>query len=175
MLLTSTNKFVQLQYANQDARLYGIDLSGHVPLAKTGAGEFGVKGLLNYTNGKNLDTGDGLYNVMPLNATLTMTHKLGGWDNGVEVVMVKGKTDVSEVRNEIRTPGYSLLNLRGSYSWKQASINFGVENVFDRLYYLPSGGAYTGQGKTMSINGIPWGIAVPGMGRSFYTGVTVKF
>ncbi len=174
MLVTSTNKFVQLQYVNQDARLYGIDLSGHMPLAKTGAGEFGVKGLLNYTNGKNLETGDGLYNIMPLNATLTMTQKVGGWDNGVEVVMVKSKTDVSEVRNEIRTPGYSLLNLRGSYSWKQASVNFGVENVFDRLYYLPTGGAYTGQGMTMSINGIPWGIAVPGMGRSFYTGVTVK-
>jgi iron complex outermembrane receptor protein len=27
----------------------------------------------------------------------------------------------------------------------------------------------------MSYNGIPWGIAVPGMGRSLYAGVTVKF
>jgi len=174
---TATTQFVQLKYANQDARLYGIDISGRMPLASTGVGEFGMKGLLNYTNGKNLDTGDGLYNIMPLNGTLTMTHKLGGWDNGVEVVMVKGKTDISEVRNEITTPGYSLLNLRGSYSWKQASVNFGVENVFDRLYYLPTGGAYTGQGRTMSINdpSIPWGIVVPGMGRSIYTGVTVKF
>jgi iron complex outermembrane receptor protein len=28
---------------------------------------------------------------------------------------------------------------------------------------------------TMSINGIPPGIAVPGMGRSIYVGVNVKF
>jgi len=46
--------------------------------------------------------------------------------------------------------------------------------VFDRLYYLPLGGAYTGQGTTMMINAIPWGIAVPGMGRSVYTGVSFK-
>jgi len=27
----------------------------------------------------------------------------------------------------------------------------------------------------MSINGVPWGIAVPGMGRSLYAGLTVDF
>ena len=40
---------------------------------------------------------------------------------------------------------------------------------------LIAGGTYTGQGTTMGINSIPWGIAVPGMGRSFYAGVNVKF
>ena len=45
----------------------------------------------------------------------------------------------------------------------------------DRPEWLPTGGTYTGQGTTMSINGIPWGIGVPGAGRSFYTGVNVSF
>ena len=130
---------------------------------------------MGYTNGRNRDTGDDLYNIMPLNAKLALTHKLGGWDNAIEVIAVKAKDDVSDVRNEIRTPGYSLVNLRGSYSWKQVRVDFGVENLFDRKYFLPTGGAYTGQGTTMSITGVPWGIAVPGMGRSFYTGVTLKF
>ena len=169
------NQFTVLRYTNQSARLYGLDLSGHMPLAKTGWGDWGVKGLLSYTNGENRDTGDDLYNIMPLNAKLTLTHKSGGWDNGVELVMVKSKNDTSVVRNEIETSGYSLLNLRGSYSWKQARIDFGVENLFDRSYDLPTGGAYTGQGATMGINAIPWGIAVPGMGRSVYAGVSYKF
>ena len=52
-----------LKYSNQTARLYGIDLSAHAPLASTGWGDFGLEGLLAYTRGKNLDTGDGLYNV----------------------------------------------------------------------------------------------------------------
>ena len=173
------NQFTVLKYVNQSARLYGVDLSGKMPLARTGIGEFGLKGLLNYTNGKNRDTDDDLYNIMPLNARLTLTQRYGGWDNGAELVMVAAKNDVSDARNEITTPGYSLLNLRGSYSWKQARVDFGIENVFDRHYYLPLGGAYAGQGTTMANPALPnypqWGTAVPGMGRSIYAGVSVKF
>jgi iron complex outermembrane receptor protein len=171
----AANQFTVLKYTNQSARLYGIDLSGKLPLAKNGWGEWGLKGLLNYTNGKNRTTGDDLYNIMPLNTKLTLTQKYGGWDNGIELVLVKDKNKVSAMRNEIRTPGYSLVNLRASYSWKQARFDVGIENLFDRHYYLPTGGAYTGQGTTMSITSIPWGIAVPGMGRSLYTGLSYKF
>lgn len=187
----TTSKFVIMKYVNQTARLYGLDLSGKMPLGKTSVGAFGLKGVLNYTNGKNTDTGDGLYNIMPLNAKLSITHKQGGWDDAVELAMVKAKDDVSQARNEVKTPGYALVNLRGSYAWKKARLDFGVENLFDRQYYLPLGGAYTGEGATMSFNreggnvsssamgtsgtASLWGTAVPGPGRSFYAGVTVKF
>jgi iron complex outermembrane receptor protein len=169
-----TNQFVVLKFTNQSARLYGIDLSGRMPLAKTGLGELGLKGLLNYTNGKNRDTGDELYNIMPLNAKLTLTQKLGGWDNGVELLMADAKSKVSDARNEIKTPGYGLVNLRASYSWKQTRVDFGVENLFNKFYSLPLGGAYTGQGTTMGL-ALPWNVAVPGMGRSLYAGVNYKF
>ena len=170
-----TNKFSVLKYMNQSARLYGVNLSGHMPLAQTSWGEFGVKGLLNYTKGTNEDTGDGLYNIMPLNAKLAVTQKMGGWNNSAELALVQAKDEVSTTRNEIKTPGYALANLRGSYSWKTVRLDFGVENLFDKFYYLPTGGAYTGQGTTMSIAGTPYGVAVPGMGRSIYVGVNVKF
>ncbi|MBL8421740.1 MAG: TonB-dependent receptor [Dechloromonas sp.] len=172
---TTTNQFVVLQYANQSAELYGIDVSGRMPLASTDFGDFGLTGLLAYTHGKNLDTDEGLYNIMPFNGKLALTHALGGWNGAVEVVAVAAKDDVSDVRNEIKTAGYGLTNLRGSYTWKQVRIDLGVDNLFDKFYALPLGGAYTGQGTTMMLNGIPWGIAVPGMGRSIYTGVTFKF
>ncbi|MDD2741451.1 MAG: TonB-dependent receptor [Rhodocyclaceae bacterium] len=174
---TTTNQFVVLEYANQSARLYGLDLSGYMPLGKSVAGDFTLKGLLNYTNGKNEDTGDELYNIMPLNAKLVIGQKLSGWDNAVELVAVKGKDDGSDVRNEIKTPGYGLTNLRASYTWKRVRLDFGVENLFDKLYTLPQGGAYVGQGTTMATNAasMPWGIGVPGMGRSLYTGVNIKF
>jgi iron complex outermembrane receptor protein len=112
---------------------------------------------------------------MPLNGRFTLTHQKAGWDNAVEWVVVDSKKDGSDVRNEIDTSGYSLLNLRSSHSWNQVRLDLGVENLFDRSYALPTGGAYTGQGRTMSINGIPWGIAVPGMGRSAYIGINVQF
>lgn len=174
-----TGQFTVLKFANQSARLYGLDLSGKLPLAKNGLGEWGIKGLLNYARGKNRSTGDDLYNIMPLNAKLTLTQKRGGWDNGLELVIVKNKDKVSDVRNEIKTPGYSLVNLRASYSWQKARVDFGIENLFDRKYFLPLGGAYTGQGTTMTNPALPnypqWGTAVPGMGRSFYVGVKYKF
>ncbi len=174
-----TNKFSVLKYMNQSAKLYGVNLSGHMPLAKTGVGEFGVKGLLNYTKGTNEDTGDNLYNIMPLNSKLAVTHTTGGWANSAELVLVSAKDDVNAMRNEIKTPGYSLVNLRGSYAWKTVRLDFGVENLFDKFYYLPTGGAYAGQGTTMTNPALPnypqWGTAVPGMGRSIYVGVNVKF
>ncbi len=174
-----TDKFSVLKYANQSARLYGIDLSGQMPVAKTGWGNFALKGLLNYTKGSNRDTGDNLYNIMPLNAKISLTHQKSGWDNSAELVMVDAKDDISAMRNEIKTPGYGLVNLRGSYAWKRVRVDFGIENLFDKFYYLPTGGAYTGQGTTMTNPALPnypqWGTAVPGMGRSIYAGLNVKF
>lgn len=194
---TRTTGFVKLTYANQTARLYGIDISGRMPLGKSSIGDLGLKGLLNYTNGKNTDTGDDLYNIMPLNAKLALTHQTGSWSNLVELVAVKSKDDVSDVRNEIKTPGYSLINLRSSYSMQKLRLDFGIENLFDRKYYLPLGGAYTGEGATMSLNneagtvspatiGVSgsygtsgsasmWGTAVPGPGRTLYASINYKF
>lgn len=174
---STSNQFVVLKYANQSARLYGLDLSGYMPLASNGLGDFGLKGLLNYTKGENRDTSGNLYNIMPLNAKMALGHKMGGWDSAIELALVKGKDEISEVRNEIRTPGYGLTNLRTSYTWKQVRVDFGIENLFDKLYYSPLGGAYVGQGTTMMTNSasMPWGIAVPGMGRSIYSGINVKF
>ncbi len=170
-----TDQFVVLRYANQTARLYGLDLSGRAALGHTAWGDWELQGALGYTRGRNLDTGHDLYNVMPLHAKLTLAHQLGGWNNRIEWEGVAAKDHVSTPRNEIRTPGYGLLHLRSSYEWKNLRLDVGVENALNKLYYLPLGGAYAGQGKTMGINAIPWGIAVPGPGRSFYVGVKMKF
>jgi iron complex outermembrane receptor protein len=184
---TVTNKFVKLQYANQSARIYGLDIAGKMPLGHNDLGNWGLRGQISYTNGTNMDTGDGLYNIMPLAGKAALTQQIGGWNNALEVIGVKGKHRVSEVRNEVETAGYALVNLRTSYTWSRVRFDFGVENLFDQMYYMPLGGAYTGQGATMSLNrevGVIgtnggtqslWGLAVPGAGRSLYAGVNVKF
>lgn len=173
---TATTGFVYLQFANQSARLYGMDVSGRFLLAKTGDyGNFTATGVLNFVRGTNRTTDDNLYNIMPLNAKLAVVQRMGNWTNTVEAQLVEAKTNVSQVRNELKTGGYGLLNLRSSYAWKQARLDIGVENLLDKNYALPLGGAYTGQGKTMSGTDVPWGVAVPGMGRSIYTSLTVKF
>ena len=99
--------------------------------------------MISYTNGRDLSLNTGLYNIMPFNGKLALIHKLGGWQGAAEFVGVSAKDDVSAERNEMKTPGYGLFNLRGAYAWDNIHLNFGVENVLNRLYYLPLGGAYT--------------------------------
>jgi iron complex outermembrane receptor protein len=174
--LTATTGFVYLQFVNQSASLYGIDVSGYYLLANTrDYGSFTATGVLSYVRGENQTTNDNLYNIMPLNGTLALVHRLGRFKSTVEGQLVDGKTQVSQTRNELKTGGYGLLNLRTSYEWKMVRLDAGVENLLDTYYALPMGGAYTGQGATMSAYGIPWGIPVPGPGRSFYVAATATF
>lgn len=124
---------------------------------------------MGYVKGVNTDTDDNLYNIMPLNVRLALEHTLGGWSNSVEFEGVAAKTKVSSNRNEIKTPAYGLMHLRTGYEWENFSINAGIENVFDKLYQLPLGGA------DMADTGSKWGINVFGPGRSYVVGATVTF
>jgi iron complex outermembrane receptor protein len=174
--VTATTGFVLLQYVNQSAHLYGVDLSGNLLLIESGSyGSLTGTALLNYVRGENRTTGDNLYNIMPLNTKLAVVHRLGGWSNTAEFQAVADKENVSHVRNEVQTGGYSLFNLRSSYEWKYARLDFGIENLFNRFYSMPLGGAYVGQGSSMTTNGIPWGVPVPGMGRSFNFALNMHF
>lgn len=111
---------------------------------------------------------------MPLNAKLGLEHKLGAWKSLLEVKMVAAKDDVQAIRNEVETGGYSLMNFYTSYDWKNARFDLGLENIFDRKYADPLGGAYLGQGATMG-RGVPHGTQVPGMGRSVNIGLTLFY
>lgn len=174
--VTTTTGFVLLQYVNQSAQLYGVDLSGNLLLVESGSyGSVTGTALLNYVRGENRTTGDNLYNIMPFNTKLAVVHHLGGLTNTIEFQAVADKDNVSQVRNEVRTGGYGLLNLRSSYEWKYARLDIGIENVLNRFYSMPLGGAYIGQGASMTTNGIPWGVPVPGMGRSFNASLNVHF
>jgi iron complex outermembrane receptor protein len=172
---TRTTGFVYLQLVNQSARIYGVDISGHYVLADSEKyGRFTATGVMNFTDGKNRDSNDNLYNIMPLNATLAAEHWFGNWSNTLEWQIVDGKDKVSEVRHELETAGYGLLNLRGSYEWSRVRLDYGIENLLDKFYAHPLGGAYVGEGNVMSA-GATWGIPVPGMGRTVFGGVTLTF
>jgi iron complex outermembrane recepter protein len=171
-----SNQFNVLQYVNQSAQLYGVNVSNRTSLWRSRTyGDFTETGLLSYTRGKNLTTGNNLYEMMPLNAKLGLTQHLGQWTNSMEAQFVAKKHRVSQIRNEVPTGAYSLFNIRSSYRWKNLRLNAGIDNLLNKSYSLPMGGAYLGQGRTMAINGVTWGIPVPGMGRSVYVGSSYTF
>ncbi|MBZ5697508.1 MAG: TonB-dependent receptor [Acidobacteriia bacterium] len=170
----ATTGFVNLQFANHGARLYGVDVSGRLPLGgSVQLGHFVLRGVLGYVRGKNLDTGNNLYHMMPVNAKLSLEHRRGNWSSAFDFQAVDAKKDVQAVRNELRTAGYALANLHTSYEWNLADraslrLDAGIDNLGNRNYVLPLGGRYWVGDKTGSSS-------VPGMGRTFYAGLTFEF
>lgn len=173
---TATDAFVLLQYTNVSAQLYGLDLSGRLLLAE-GKSWGTLTGSLaaSFVRGDNLTAGGGLFNVMPLNGTLALVHQLGTWTNTAEIQAVARKSHVSKVRNEIPTDPYGLVNLRSSYAWDFLRIDAAIENLLNGFHPNPLGGAYLGQGPSMSTTGILWGVAVPGPARSFHLALNFDF
>ncbi len=163
--------FVQLRFANRDAELYGVDVSGSLALwQSSSAGTAKLTGTASWLRGRNLDDGGSLYHQMPFNATFALEHRLGGWESTVELAVVADKNRVDATRNESRTNGYALVNLRTGYAWGKYRLGLDVQNLFDKGYDLPLGGMSLGDYKaTGDLR------PVPGRGRSFNIGLTAKF
>lgn len=169
-----SNGFVKLRFANHDAILFGANLSASATLHEDErVGAFRLSGVVGWVHGRNLDTGGSLYHMMPVNALLTVEHRLGGWSSAVELQATARKDRVDALRNEPETPGYALVNLRTGYEWGNVRIDAGVENLFDQTYHPPLGGI----GYADYRAGGSQGTAGPllGPGRSFVAGMTVKF
>jgi iron complex outermembrane receptor protein len=174
--LTAPQAFVFLQYVNQPARLYGVDLDATWKIGTFApVGSFTLSGLLGYVRGENRATNDGLYDIMPVQGMLALAHERGGWSNRIELRGVGEKRRLSRVRNELETASHALIDLRSSWQGKHLRLDVSLENVLDQAYDLPLGGAYVGQGLTMSPYTTPWGIAVPGPGRSVNVAVSAAF
>lgn len=178
---TANNSFVYLQYANHDARLWGVDVSGRARLYKDNTlGEFATHTSMSYVRGERMDNGDNLYHMMPFNMKLSLDHRLHDWQSAIEMQFVDGKDDVQAVRNETETPSYILLNARTGYEWGPVRLDVGLDNVLDKQYYHPLAGAYLGDRYGMNPTApanvtVPWGRNIPGMGRSAFVGVTIKY
>lgn len=163
-----------LQFANHDARLYGFDISGKVGLWENeGLGRGQLNASAGYVNGKNIDTGNSLYHMMPLHGKLALEQKIAGWTNAVEFELVNGKTEIDPVRKEPKTQGYGLVNLRTAYKWKNLQVDLGIMNLFDRFYNLPLGGINYDE-NLANRRLVPFD-PLAGQGRSINIGITQTF
>ena len=170
MCPTRTDGFANLSFANQGAKLWGWDLSAQRELLRSDAlGSVSGSMLMSYLKAINTTTQSALYNTMPFTAKFGLNQRMGAWNHRAEVQWVDAKSDVSIIRNEQKTAAYALVNVRTSYSWKQARLDVGIDNLLDRFYAHPQGGAYVGQ------RPMTWGIPVPGAGRSIFVGVNFNF
>ncbi|MDR3468485.1 MAG: TonB-dependent receptor plug domain-containing protein [Xanthobacteraceae bacterium] len=175
--LTAQSGFVNLRFANHDAQLYGVNLVSQLALwdnTQSGRGVF--RATLNYVRGERTDGVD-LYHMMPINGKLALDHTLDHWTNSIELQLVGAKDDVSQVHNELTTPAYALVNLRTGYQWQNARFDFGIDNLLNKYYYLPLGGADLVDHTMVSMMGSSpmYGFNVAGPGRSYNTRLSLQF
>jgi iron complex outermembrane receptor protein len=163
--------FVQLQFANQEAELYGVDVSGAIDLVRGENGDATrLTGKLSWQRGNNLADGGPLYRQMPLNGRLALEHRQGPFELSAELEWVSDKTRVDATRNEPVTQGYALVNLGAAYSLGKVRFSVEAENLFDKAYALPLGGMSLGDyGATGDLR------VVPGRGRSINLGMSTRF
>jgi len=165
----------QLLFASHRARLYGADVSAFYALANTPeAGVFRLTGSGGFVRGDDLSTQTNLYHMMPLHGTIGLEHQRGQWSSALEFRAVDRKTEVDTTRLEPQTPSYTILNLRTAYDWQSVRLDFAITNLLGRQYENPLGGTWQSDLYPPGFPG-PTFHPLPAAGRSFDTGVTVKF
>jgi iron complex outermembrane receptor protein len=157
-----------LRFENMDrADLYGAEAGASYQCCE----QLAVSGHVSYVRGENHDTDDDLYRIAPLRGTVALEHKLGGWENRAEVVLVARQGDVADFNGELKTPGYVLLNLRSGYRFNESVLlTAGIENVTDKDYADHLHGINRVAGSNVAV-----GARLPGAGRFFYVALNLTF
>lgn len=164
----------QLQFVNEEARLYGVDFHAEGPLwrsAHFGNGRLHLSS--SYVHGENTTDDTPLYHMMPLNTQVTLEQSIGQWTNGLELEAVAEKTRVDPQRMEPQTKGYALVNIRTAYQFKVTRASVSINNLFDKSYAMPLGGVSVDN--YLASNGTEAFAAVRGMGRSINFNISRSF
>ena len=169
-VLRSNGGINYLQFANEDALLFGFDFNADYSLyAGKSFGDVSLHTLGSYTRGHRVDGKADLYHLMPLNMTLSLRHQLSGWSNELALRMVSHKKTVNQLRLEAETAGYALLDFKTTFKWSKFTWELGVSNILDKDYQMPLAGVdlvnYPAASKTAQF----------GMGRSYNTNLVMEF
>ena len=162
-----------LQFANHDAKLYGINLGWKLPLFNDAAwGDWRFRGNASLTRGSRSDGSD-LYRMMPFNALLAIEHSKAAWTNVIETRVVTRKDRVDNNRLEPVTAAYAIVNVRTAYQLsRKTTLSAGISNLFDKAYVEPMGGVYLSGLKSSGMGPL---VGVQGYGRSLDIGVSIGF
>ncbi|MDR7928184.1 TonB-dependent receptor [Acidithiobacillus thiooxidans] len=168
--LHAESGFVYLQFANQTAEIWGINMDSSARLAQTRRyGTFTMSAKAAYVRGDNLSNHTPLYHMMPLNLRLALHQNWGAWRNTIEEQLVAAKNQVDALRNEPQTAGYGLLNLRTAYRQGHWQASLELANLLNQFYEQSLGGLYLGQ------RPMTYGTALPGSGRSVNMSLQYQF
>lgn len=126
-----------LQFANVDAKIYGVDLGYEFEISEAWL----LRGNLGYVRGKRKDITDNLYRIAPLSSFLELVWQRESYFVAIESVAASRQDKVSAYNKEQKSSGWGIANLRGGISLNRAlDVSLGVENIFDKAYQDHLGG-----------------------------------
>ncbi len=157
-------------YRNVDAFLTGFELHGQWQLAP----DWTVTGDATYTFGEDIDAGQALPQIPPLQGKIGLTWQaLDYLELGTTMhwAMKQSRVDTNPLtgtgRDVGKTGGYAVFDLEGTLTEiGPASLNFGVTNIFDKTY---------ASHLNRSNISDPTEIQVNEPGRSFYLQLSIPF
>jgi len=156
-----------LQFANVDAKLYGLDLGYEFEINASWL----IRGNLGYVRGKRTDVPDNLYRIAPLSSFLELMYQTERYFVAVESMAASSQDKVAVYNKEKSTPGWGIANLRAGYSInKTFDINLGVENIFDKAYQDHLGGY-----NRVAGSDVPLRERLYSKGRNFYISLNANW
>lgn len=169
-VLRSASATNYLQFANEDAVLYGFDFNADLLLyTSSTTGDYSLASSGSYTRGYRVDKKADLYHLMPLNISLSLKHQLSLWSSDLMLRLVSQKETVNKLRLEAQTAGYALVDFATRFKWSTFTWEIGVSNILDKDYQMPLAGVdlvnYQASSKTAQF----------GMGRSYNTNLIMEF
>lgn len=142
-------------YRNVDARLSGFELDARWQMSA----RWRLSGALAYVRGRNTDEDRDLGQIPPLEFTGSLDYQAGSWEGAM---ILRAAADQSHVDADPltgsgldvgETAGWGVLDLRGSYRInRQASLDFGVDNLFDKAYAYHLNRANAFEPESIQIN-----------------------
>ncbi|RMD46314.1 MAG: TonB-dependent receptor [Aquificota bacterium] len=153
-------------YQNIDAHIYGGDINLTGVLNENLSVELGVA----YQRGKK-DSGNytdsDLAEIPPLKTRLAFKYDTGSFYSILEGIYSGKQDNVDTDLKEIETKSYFVANLKLGYVVSgKASINIGIDNIFDKNYYTHL---------SYLRNPFSTGTKIPEPGRFVYMNVSLMF
>ncbi len=146
-----------LQFANQDARLYGADLNWRYNASNA----LSFSGTASYVRGDNRDTDEALYRIAPLNARFNLHYQNGDWAFNTGLKAYARQNRVAALNNERPSAGYAVVDMGLTrYFGAGLLLKANVENLFDRFYAPHLSGLNRAAGSELAL-----GEKLPAPGR----------
>lgn len=120
-------------YRNIEARLYGTELAFN----RRWSNQWSTGLSLAYVHATNTSDDRPIAQIPPLEANLLLGYRQANWMAGGKLRLVsrQEREDLLSGLDERETPGFAVLDLYGGVQVaRQARIDFGIDNVFDRAY-----------------------------------------